>query len=174
MSPATIGLPAARDAMSPDFAACCAARDRRGLTTAPAAAAAAADRKRRHRRGDDDAMETDGARGGSEARWEGDGEKTHVGPLLPRTRPPLVFSLIFLLPVGAGWRGELRAEGRGQEGGRATYTLSSLGNSPVRLLLVGDPIVVQHQAFACNSYIVQCTLMNEICAPSLLHSARSQ
>jgi len=64
MSPATIGLPAARDAMSPDFAVC-VARDRRGLTTAPPAAAAA-DRKRRHRRRDDDAMETDRARGSRE------------------------------------------------------------------------------------------------------------
>jgi hypothetical protein len=57
MSPATIGLPAARDAMSPDLA--CAARDRRGVT---APAAAAADRKTRHTRRDD-AMDTDRAEG---------------------------------------------------------------------------------------------------------------
>jgi hypothetical protein len=122
------------------------------LTTAPAAAAAAAtaaDRKRRHRRRDDDAMETDvRARGGSQARWKGDGEKTHVGPLLPRTRPPLVFSLIFcsVWVLGGAESCPPKVAAKRQGG---SYTLSSSGNSPARLLL-GDPILPQPQAFACT------------------------
>uniref|UniRef100_A0A0A9EEY2 Uncharacterized protein n=1 Tax=Arundo donax TaxID=35708 RepID=A0A0A9EEY2_ARUDO len=90
MTPATMGLPAAREATSPLV---CATRERRGLTAAEPVTA----ERRRSRSG---AMETDRAEG-RRWRWEGDGEKTHVGPSFRARVLPSSSCLILLVVLVA-------------------------------------------------------------------------